>query len=250
MQALRGTLKYRIMGIVFGIVFWELLGWSTLVPLMPPFSKVVVAWLEIVQTGVLVESLAVSMKAMVIGFAMALVVGLAVGMLTGRYRRADQILTPYINIAMSTPMIAVVPVILLWFGMGIMSRIVVVFLFSSYIVAINTAAGIRQTEKDLIEVALSFGAKEKDLFRKVMLPSAFPFVFVGIRMALNRGIKGMVLGEMLVMAVGVGAKLMSYGAAFRLDYLFAMLLSVIGVALLLTWGLDSLRSSLFPWQRV
>lgn len=211
---------------------WEALGRGLQTILIPPLSQVGNAWLHLLKNGKLLENLFMSLGTLVAGFFLAVILGVTIGSLMGRFRGVEHLLDLYVNALMAAPTISFIPVLILWFGLGVQSRIAVVFLFSFFVIAINTLTGIKYVDSALVEMARSFGAKEREIFFKVELPAALPMIMAGIRLGIGRAVKGMVTGEMLLALTGIGAMIMQYGSAFATDALFAIILTLLVVAVL------------------
>lgn len=217
---------------VFGA--WEIGGRLMNPILLPAFSSVVVAFVEILLDGSLIEAMAESMRLLIIGFALSATVAFVMGVLIGRYRALDQMLSPFINALYATPDIALVPLILVWFGFGLPGRIVVVFLAAFFAILYNVYAGVKDAPRDLIEVSRSFGVdSELGMLRAVVLPSAVPFIMAGLRLGIGRAVVGMAIAEVFLRLGGIGGLIMGYGASFRTDFLIASIISLplLGIAL-------------------
>jgi NitT/TauT family transport system permease protein len=198
--------------------------------------------------GKLIASLSTSLTTLVIGFFLAVFVGVVLGLLMGRFRAVEHFLDLYVNTLMSAPTTAFVPVLILWFGLGVESRIAVVFLFAVFVIIINTMTGVKQVDTVLVEMARSFGAQQREIFFKIMLPAALPAIMAGLRLGIGRAVKGMVTAEMLLTLTGMGAMIMQYGSAFATDSLFAVILTVLLVALLTMKGVQWLDRRLTGWK--
>jgi NitT/TauT family transport system permease protein len=229
---LNSRLGTNIASIIALAILWEVAGQTLDSILIPPLSQIGSAWWRLLTGGKLVDNLTLSLVTLVAGFVLAVVLGIFIGVLMGCFRSVEHFLDLYINALMSAPMTAFVPVLILWFGLGIESRIVVVFLFAFFVIVINTLTGVKQADQILVEMARSFGAKETDVFFKVMLPAALPAIMAGVRLGMGRAVKGMVTAEMLLTLTGMGGMIMQYGSAFATDALFAVILTVLGVAIL------------------
>jgi NitT/TauT family transport system permease protein len=166
----------------------------------------------------------------------------------GRFRAVEHFLDLYVNALMSAPTTAFVPVLILWFGLGVESRIAVVFLFAVFVIIINTMTGVKQVDSVLVEMARSFGAKEREIFFKIILPAALPAIMAGLRLGMGRAVKGMVTAEMLLTLTGIGAMIMQYGSAFATDALFAVILTVLLVALITMKAVQWLDHRLTGWK--
>lgn len=218
--------------LVFGA--WEIGGRLTNPILLPPFSSVVVAFVEILLDGSLIEAMGESLRLLFIGFGIAAAVAFVMGIVIGRYRALDQMLSPFINALYATPDIALVPLILVWFGFGLPGRVVVVFLAAFFAILYNVYAGVKDAPRDLIEVSRSFGVRsELGILRAVVLPSAVPFIMAGLRLGIGRAVVGMAIAEVFLRLGGIGGLIMGYGSAFRTDFLIASIISLplLGIAL-------------------
>jgi NitT/TauT family transport system permease protein len=200
--------------------------------LIPPLSKIASAWVRLLMNGKLLENLAMSLWTLAAGFLLAVTLGVIIGVLMGRFSQVEHFLDLYINALMSAPMTAFVPLLIMWFGLGIQSRIAVVFLFTFFVIVINTMTGVKQVDRIFVEMARSFGAKELEVFFKVVLPAAMPAIMAGVSIGMGRAVKGMVTAEMLLTLTGVGGMIMQYGSAFATDALFAVILTILMVAMI------------------
>ena len=207
------------------LLLWQIAGMLSNPVTFPPFSAVASAFVDLVLNGGLVPALGSSLQLLAIGFLTAMVVGSLLGVLLGRYRLLDQAFGPYISALYATPEIALVPLILVWFGFGLGGRVVVVFLASFFPILINTYAGVRDAPAPLIEVARSVGVKsEIGILRRVVIPSAVPFLMAGLRLSIGRGVVGMAVAEVYLRLGGIGSLIVQYGAVFKTDYVMAAIL--------------------------
>ena len=216
--------------------------------LIPPLSKIASAWLRLLMNGKLLENLAMSLWTLVAGFLLAVALGIIIGVLMGRFRQVEHFLDLYINALMSAPMTAFVPLLIMWFGLGVESRIAVVFLFAFFVVVINTMTGVKEVDRIFVEMARSFGAKELEVFFKVVLPAAMPAIMAGISIGMGRAVKGMVTAEMLLTLTGIGGMIMQYGSAFATDALFAVILTILIVAMIAMKLVKILDRRLTGWK--
>jgi NitT/TauT family transport system permease protein len=241
-----GTL--RIISLLTLAAIWEFAGRNGNGHLLPPLSKVLTVWLDLLVSGQLLHAIAVSFQALAIGFLVSVLFGVPLGLLMGRYRRVEAFLDVYMTALLAVPMISFVPFLVIAFGLGLVSRVWIVFLFAFVIIAINTAAGVRNVDPVLTEMARSFGARENELFLKVILPAALPMIMAGIRLGMGRAVLGMVTGEMILAAVGFGAMLMTFSASFNSTALFATLFTIILLAVGLLAVVQYLDRRLIPWR--
>lgn len=230
----------QVATVVVVLATWQAYGMVLDSIVLPPPSKIVAAFWDILVSGQLLPALGSSLRLLAIGFTTAFVLGSLLGILLGRYRVLDYTFGPYVSALYSTPEIALIPLILVWFGFGLGGRVVVVFLASFFPILINTYAGVRDAPSHLIEVARSFGvSSETGLLRRVIVPAATPFVLAGIRLAIGRGVVGMAVAEVYLRLGGIGALIVQYGAVFRTDYVIAAIipLPLLGIGLTKASGL-------------
>jgi NitT/TauT family transport system permease protein len=167
----------------------------------------------------------------------------------GRYRPAEQFTDVYINITLVTPMAALIPLLIMSLGFGLPSRVLLVVLFAIPMVIVNGRAGVRQIDPTLIEMAQSFGATERSLWWRVLLPGSLPAVMTGIRLALGRALTGMVIVELLMIAVGIGGLILDFRGAFEPESLYGVVIIVVLEALMLISLVRWLERRFVPWAR-
>lgn len=238
----------RILSLLTLAFFWEVVGRTKNAYLFPPLSKILRAWVELLLSGELLRAVVVSFQALALGFFLSVIIGVPLGLLMGRYRKLENFLDLYMTALLSLPMISVIPLLVIAFGLGLHSRVWIVFLFAFVIIAINTAAGVRNVEPILMEMARSFGARERELFVKVILPAALPMIMAGLRLGMGRAVVGMITSEMVLAVVGFGAMLMSFGASYETPALFATILTIILLAVAVLAFIQSLDRRLTPWR--
>ena len=205
-------LTSNLVSILTFAIIWEALGRGLKTILIPPLSQVGSAWLHLILNGGLLENLIISLGTLVVGYFLALALGVAVGVLMGSFEKVEHCLDLYVNGLMASPTIAFIPVLILWFGLGVQSRIAVVFLFSFFVIAINTMTGVKYVDPSFLEMARSFGAGGWELFYKVQLPAALPMVMTGVKLGMGRAVKGMVTGEVVLALTGTGAMIIGRAA--------------------------------------
>ncbi len=209
------------------VVIWEIVGRAAQFPYLPPPTRVLAALWTLSINGTIVKALSATLAALAIGLLSAIVLGIGIGTAIGLSRPARLALGPYVDALMSAPMTAFVPLFILLFGLGILTRIVVVIVFAFFPIVVNTQAGMMAAREDLIEMARSFGANRWEIFWKVRLPMSYDHIATGLRMGMARGVEGNITGEVLIAAVGIGALVTQYGRAFTTDKLFAIVIVII-----------------------
>ena len=227
---------------------WEFLGRLDVSMFVPPVSEVAVAWWRLLGDGTLSRAAASSLVSLVKGFVPAAVLGVVVGLGMGRFRTVRYVLDGWVNALMSAPLSALVPVLIALFGIRDTVVAATVFLFSFFVIVVNTLTGVRGTDRALVEMARVFGAGEAALFRRIYLPAALPAIMLGVRLGAVQAVKGMVVGEMLISLVGLGERLIYYGNTFLITELYAVIVSVLLLALLASQLAQAADRALVRWK--
>jgi NitT/TauT family transport system permease protein len=211
-------------------LLWEIVGQLDIIMLIPPLSAVFAAMGNVLLTSSFLEAIGITLKAFGIGMALSLFVGITVGVAMGRIRAVDNVMGMWINIFESSPITAVVPLLLAVLGFGMQTMVVTVFLFSVWVIALDTQVGVKHASASLVEMARSFGASKRDLYAKVILWAALPEILAGIRLGVIRGVRGVVIGQLLIAIVGVGFLFETYSRKFIMPEFWALVLIVFGFA--------------------
>ncbi len=225
----------RLLSLMAFFAVWEAVGRAQDNQLFfVPFTDVVAALWNQLQTALFWQSYYDTLIPFFWGWMLALVIGIPFGLVIGRFRPAFQLSTPYLAFLNALPISTLVPVSVVLFGIGHASRILIVFLFAVVEIVLNTAAGVRYTDRELMEMARSFKATEWRLFRRIILPNSLPGIMAGVRIGTGRAVVGMVVVEILLVAVGVGKLILRYRSRFESADLYAVVLSlaIFGVLLL------------------
>ncbi|SON54052.1 putative aliphatic sulfonates transport permease protein SsuC [Hartmannibacter diazotrophicus] len=242
--------RWAIASILSGLLLWEFISrvivGSTLFLAAP--TQVFGAMVKLARTGELQYHMWVSGLEFVIGYVGACILGIAVGMLISSSAPAKQALQPWISGLYATPTVALAPLFILWFGVGIVSKIVVVAILVVFPVIINTETGLRTTSTQLVEMVRSFGASRRQVFLKVALPSALPFIFAGLRLGIGRGLIGVVVAELFGARAGLGQLISQSAETFNMPELFAGVSILALSGILLTSGFQWLEGRLLPWK--
>jgi sulfonate transport system permease protein len=214
------------------LAVWEVaprLGMADVTYISQP-SRVLAASLEIVRSGVFFHDISVSLSEFAAGFALAIVIGVPLGLLLGRFPVLQYVLDPPIMAIYATPHLALLPIIVVWLGIGMQSKIAVAFIGGVIPILVNSMAGVREVERSWVTAAQSFCASEWDVFIKVIFPAALPNIIMGIRLGLSRAVLGVVVAEMYQSQAGIGNEIMRYGSEFRTDLLLfdVLLVSLFG----------------------
>jgi NitT/TauT family transport system permease protein len=216
------------------LALWQIApaaGWVKVTYVSQP-SRVLAAGFEIVRSEGFPRDLWVSFTEFAAGFALAVVIGVPLGLLLGTSGKVRSFVDPPLMAIYATPYLALLPILVVWLGIGMGSKIAAVFAGGLFPIVVNSMAGVRQVERSWVLAAQSFGATRGDLFRKVILPSALPSAVIGVRLGLSRAVLAVVVAEMYVAQAGIGYQIMRVGSAFRIDALlfYVVLVSVVGYA--------------------
>jgi ABC-type nitrate/sulfonate/bicarbonate transport system permease component len=237
--------------LVVVVVAWEILARTVLTNRLffAPPSEVALAAMRLWETGELQKHIWVSFNELIYGVLLAIVVGIAVGVIVGISQRVQAYTEVYITALYATPLVAVTPLLILWLGIGIGSKIAVVFLTAVFPILINTIAGVRATEALLVEVAQSFCATRRQIVMKVTLPSALPFILTGIRLGIGRGIVGVVVGELFGSQAGLGFLIYTSGQTFDVPTLFVGIVTLAVAGVGLTFAAELVERYVLRWRR-
>ena len=207
-------------------VAWELIGRAGLSTIVPPFSRVVTSGLAALATEKFAGAVLVSLRAFALGMALALLAGIPVGVLMARVRGAGRVLGVWVNVFVSAPVSALVPILMAVIGIGEPTVVVTVVLFAVFVIALDTEVGVRQADRSLVEMARAFGARPHQVYTKVLVWSALPEILAGVRLGAIRGVKGVVIGQLLVAIIGVGELFELYSKHFLMEEFWALVIVV------------------------
>jgi NitT/TauT family transport system permease protein len=229
------------------LTIWEIFGARIDPVLFTTPSKIAVAAVGMIGSGELWTYLAPSLVVLVLGLTSAAIVGIAVGLLLARFWVLDVALGVYITFLYSTPSVALVPLIVLWAGFETTAKVIILFLFAFFPMAINTYQGVKNVDPRLIEVGRAFRCSEAQLWTNIVLPGALPFIVTGLRLAVGRGLIGMVLADLYTAISGIGYLIVRTASTYQVDKMFVpiMTLGILGVTL--TALLRVLEIKVAPW---
>jgi NitT/TauT family transport system permease protein len=235
--------------IVIGIwqAIWSYTDWISPLFFSGPSAIAKAFWISLTQ-GNLLADLAFSGKNFAIGFGIALVSGVVIGVIIGWYRRIRLILDPFLNALYAAPRIAMMPLIIIWFGIGMWSKVFIVFLSAFFPILVNTVAGIRNMDRDLLRAARAFCASDWQIFKTLAIPGSVPFILTGVRQGVAVGLIGVVVGEMLGSSEGVGFMVAYGGQTFQTDTLFVGFVIIAFAGILLTSLAERLERRFSRWR--
>jgi NitT/TauT family transport system permease protein len=211
-------------------------------------SEIATAARDMIESGELQSAVGDSLVALLLGFGLAVVVGTSIGYALGWWKVIGRTIDPYVAALYVVPIAALVPLLIVWFGFGLATTVIVIFLFAVFEPLIAAEAAVRDVDRGYVDVARTFGADTGQTARKVVLPATLPFVLPASRMAASRAVKGMVLAEMLVAISGLGGIIIRSARSFRMDEVFVAIIVIAIIGVLLTSAVGAVERYLLRWR--
>ena len=246
----RSRLFYAVLPFASLAVFftvWQIVGARVNPILLTTPSATARAFWDLLASGILLPAFAGTIRDLAIGYGLAGVVGVVLGIAIGRSPVLERIMNPYINFFQATPLIALVPLVVIWFGVGMQARVVVTFILAIWSIIINTTTGVKQTPAALLDVGRIYKFSRLHVITRIQLPNAVPSIFAGLRIALGKALIGIMIAQMEVSLTGLGGIVVNYGNAFRTAYLLAGVVTASLVGVIAAVALEVIRKSVFPW---
>ena len=237
----------QVLSVVVFLGIWQIAGAHVNPILLATPTRVWSAFISLIQSGTLGPAFLRAMEVLAVGFAIAAVVGIAVGILMGRSSVVRRILNPYVSFFQATPLIALTPLVVIWTGIGFNSEVLITVLLGVWSVIINTEEGVRNTPRTLLDMARVYHAGELSVVRNVAVPNAVPYIFAGLRIALAKSLIGVIIAEMDVSLKGLGGLIQNSGDAFQTAPLLAAIICSSVVGVIGTIILEVLRRRIAPW---
>jgi NitT/TauT family transport system permease protein len=238
----------RVVSFVVVLGGWEYFGRQTNPVLFTYPTAVASAAVKMIASGELWKYLSQSLIVLFAGLSLAAVFGVALGLVMARFAVIDIALDTYITALYSIPSVALVPVLVLWFGFEMTAKTAVVFLFTFFPIVINTYQGVKNVDDRLIEVGRAFRCRERELWRHIVLPAAVPFIVAGFRLAIGRGMIGMVLADLYTAITGIGYLISRYASIYRTDAMFVPIVTLGILGITLTGLLRFVERRVAPWM--
>ena len=230
------------------LLLWEIFG-RRVNPVFGSYpSAIAVAFWELAVSGQLWAALYDSLRPFLLGYALAILVGVPLGLLIGGFRVAEAALGIYIAAGYAMPLVALVPLLILWLGLGFTVKVAVVFLMALFPICINTWLGVVAVPKTLIEVGKSFVAPETVILRRIVLPATLPYIMAGIRLAVGRAVVAMVIAEFFTPISGLGAVIINSANNFDTATMFVPIIILMVMAIGLNWLIGFVERKVAPWQ--
>lgn len=243
--------KFVIVRLVSTAVFllaWQWYGSQPDQFAIPPPSRVAPALVDSIMRGGLLQAAVGTLTVAAVGFCIAAVLGVSMGLLIGNVRWADNTLTPLVNAAYAAPITMLVPIIGIYVGLGFTGKVALVVMFAFFVILINTEAGVRQVREDLVETARAFNATHSQILRSVMMPSTTPFIYSGLRLGVGRAVRGAIVAELLLLVSNLGAFLIRAGATFNMPRLMAGIVFTMLLGYVIMWFAGYVERRSLRWR--
>jgi ABC-type nitrate/sulfonate/bicarbonate transport system permease component len=241
------NLCIRLVSLVIFLGIWQLGAMNTDPVLFTSPAKVALAAVDMIRSGELWAGLAPSLLVLVMGLTLAIIFGTLLGLALARFRILDVGLTVYITFLYSIPSVALVPLIVLWAGYETTAKVIILFLFAFFPMVINTYQGVKSVDPKLLEVGRAFRCSERQLWTNIVLPGALPFIVTGIRLAVGRGMIGMVLADLYTAISGIGYLIVRAASTFQVDKMFVPIVTLGLLGVTLTALLRFVEVHVAPW---
>jgi NitT/TauT family transport system permease protein len=244
----RRNLAMRFASVLFIVMAWEIIGYLAPPIFLAPFHRTLIAFYEMSLNGTLWKATLSTLSVLSLGLLISAVLGTILGLMMGRYQIVRWILEPYVNGLYSTPTIAFLPLVTLWLGLYLAPKVVIVVLIAIFPILKNTFAGVGTVSQEFLEPAESMGASEVQIFRSVIVPATLPFIMAGLRLAVGRGIVGVVVGEFFTAQTGLGGMVVAYSSRFQTAEMFVPIIVLVAIGVCLTEAVKYLQVRLAPWK--
>lgn len=238
-----------IVSLVIILALWEFFGRNVNPIFSSHPSAIFNVGITMVEDGEIFDALIQSMRPLALGYALAAAVGIPLGLLAGRYRWAEAGIGIYITAGYATPLVALIPLFILWFGLGFAVKVVIVSVLAVFPIAINTWAGAKGVPRTLIELGKTFVGSDFQIMTKIIIPATLPFIMVGLKLAVGRAIIAIVVAEFFTLLTGLGGIILKAGDSFDTARMFVPVVVLMALGIGLTSLVGWLEHKVAPWQR-
>ena len=211
-------------------------------------SAIFEAFLVLAKTGKLWVALFDSLRPFLAGYGLAVVIGVPLGLIVGRFAVLEAALGIYVTAGYAMPLVALVPLLILWLGLGFAVKVAIIFLMAVFPITINAWLGVRAVPKTLIEVGLSFVASPATILRRIVLPATLPYIMAGLRLAIGRAVVAMIVAEFFTSIGGLGGIIINSANNFDTATMFVPVIVIVLLAIGLTWVIGLIERRVAPWQ--
>jgi len=251
-KAARPVLKMEyvtVISVILVLLCWEYFG-RQINPIFASYpSAIALAFWKLLKSGALVKAFLESIQPLAAGYFLAVAVGVPLGLLIGRYRIVEAAINIYVVAGYSTPLVAIMPLFLLWFGLGFAVKVAIIFTLTVFPIIINTSDGVKQVPKALIEVGKAFVASQQGIMRKIIIPATIPYIMTGLRLGIGKAIIAMIIAEFFSSISGLGGIIINAGNSFQTANMFVpvviLMLMGVGLTRLVGW----VERKIAPWQQ-
>ena len=240
----------RTASVAVFFVIWEYYGRRMDPIFMAPPSAIFDAFLQLVQSGALRKAMIQTLWPFSVGMALTVIVGILLGILIAQWRTMEYILDPFINALYAIPRIALVPLIILWAGLEFVGKVTILVSVAIFPITVNTYAGIRDVRGSMLEIGRAYGATEWQIFAKIIMPAAIPFIMAGVRLAVGLAIIGIIVAEFFTAISGLGGMIVEYANVFATAKLFVPIIVIALVGVVLTELVMWLERRMSRWRQL
>lgn len=250
-RASSSTPSRTLIALAFGVlvlVVWQIVGSNVDPLLLSRPSAVASAGWSMVRSGELPHAFLQSMNAFAPGYLLGAAIGIPLGLLLGRFWLAESALGPYVTAAYAAPLVALLPLYVVWFGVGVAAKLAIITTLTAFPVVINTWRGVKAMDASLIEVGAAFGASTGQLMRKVIVPATLPYIMTGLRLAVGRALIAMVIAEFFTAVSGLGGIIVTAGNNYETSRMLVPVAVIMALGVTLTSLLELLERRIAPWR--
>lgn len=241
-------LLLNFVSIPIGLAIWEYAGRELWPIMLAPPTEVFAAWIDLVLSGRLPNALVHSFEHMLLGYFIAVATAIPLGILLGRSTYVRWALSPFVDAIYATPSVAYIPLIIVWFGLQFKARVFIVFIMCFFEILIDTQQGIRSMNQNYLDVGTSFDMSWFDTQRKILLPASLPYVFTGLRLGIGRAVRAMIVAEIFLAIVNLGAILENAGVRFQTDVQLAVVVTISVIGVVMQGIVTGTERVVIPWN--
>jgi NitT/TauT family transport system permease protein len=240
----------RTASVAVFFVIWEYYGRRMDPIFMAPPSAIFEAAMQLIQSGALKKAMVQTLWPFSVGMALTVVVGIALGIVMAQWRTLEYVLDPFINALYAIPLIALIPLIILWAGLEFVGKVSILVSVAIFPITVNTFSGIRDVRGAMLEIGRAYGATEWQIFWKIVLPAAIPFIMAGIRLAVGLAIIGIIVAEFFTAISGLGGMIVEYANVFATAKLFVPIIVIALIGVVLTEFVMWLERRMSRWRQL
>jgi NitT/TauT family transport system permease protein len=244
---LGGTRATRLVALVAAVAVWEVFGRQINPVFMSYPSAIGAAFVELLLNGKLPQALVSSLQSFALGYLLSIAIGIPIGLLMGRYRSVEAGLDLFVNALYATPLVALIPLFVLWFGLGFSVKVAIVVAMALFPILINAWTGARNASKQLVELGRAFCADEWLIMTQIIVPGTIPYIMTGLRLGVGRAIIGMVMAEFFTSIGGLGGIIINAGNNFDTAHMFVPIIVLMVMGVGLTSLIGALERRFAPW---